>query len=102
MLKLCLDKIILLLSRFGSQRLPANTTSFLPFFGTDFGLCSVIKPQVYCAHSEFTENNLFNFCKKVTFSEDQAIRDLPWDQKLFAGIFRFTCCNILKTINLRT
>ena len=37
-------------SRFGSQKLPQNTTSFLPFFGTDFGLCSVIKPQVnYCS-----------------------------------------------------
>ena len=43
-----------------------NTTSFLPFFGTDFGLCSVIKPQ-------------------VTFSPDAEIRNLPWDQKMFGG-----------------
>ena len=26
--------------------IPSDTTSFLPFFGTDIGLCSVIKPQV--------------------------------------------------------
>ena len=31
------------------------------------------------------------FDVKVTFSEDQSIRDLPWDQKLFAGkIFKFS------------
>jgi len=55
-----------ILAKFGSEVLPQNTTSFLPFFGTDFGLCSVIKPQ-------------------VTFSKDPSIRNLPWDQKLFAG-----------------
>ena len=32
--------------RFGSSVIPQDTTSFLPFFGTDIGLCSVIKPQV--------------------------------------------------------
>jgi hypothetical protein len=32
--------------RFGSRPMRINTTDFLPFFGTDFGFCSLIKPQL--------------------------------------------------------
>ena len=31
---------------FGNQKIPENATDFLPFFGTDFGFCSLIKPQL--------------------------------------------------------
>ena len=31
---------------FGAHVLPVNATDFLPFFGTDFGFCSLIKPQL--------------------------------------------------------
>ena len=43
-------------SRFGSSVIPRDTTSFLPFFGTDIGLCSVIKPQVLVNFSPFMLN----------------------------------------------
>ncbi|XP_023347676.1 uncharacterized protein LOC111716453, partial [Eurytemora carolleeae] len=51
-------------ARFGSEILSVNTTSFLPFFGTDFGFCSIIKPQ-------------------VTF--DPRLSGLSWERKLLYG-----------------
>ena len=31
---------------FGTHQMLENTTDFLPFFGTDFGFCSLVKPQL--------------------------------------------------------
>ncbi len=33
-------------ARYGQRRMRENTTNFLPFFGTDIGLCSLVKPQL--------------------------------------------------------
>lgn len=33
-------------ANFGSRKLRPNATDFLPFFGTDYGFCSLIKPQL--------------------------------------------------------
>ena len=32
---------------FMGNQIDESTTSLLPFFGTDIGLCSLIKPQVF-------------------------------------------------------
>ena len=57
-----------------------NTTSFLPFFGTDIGQCSLIKPgtrrEIYM--------RIINLLQLV-FTQNRSIRDLPWDQKMFSG-----------------
>ena len=34
--------------------IPENATDFLPFFGTDIGLCSIVKPQLSF------DSNLYN------------------------------------------
>ena len=47
---------------FGTRQMLENTTDFLPFFGTDFGFCSLVKPQI-------------NFNEKYS--------DLPFNTKLF-------------------
>ena len=31
---------------FGMRQMMENSTDFLPFFGTDFGFCSLVKPQL--------------------------------------------------------
>ena len=31
---------------YGGKGIPVNATDFLPFFGTDIGLCSIVKPQL--------------------------------------------------------
>ena len=31
---------------YGNKEIPKNATDFLPFFGTDVGLCSIVKPQL--------------------------------------------------------
>ena len=31
---------------YGGKEIPENATDFLPFFGTDIGLCSIVKPQL--------------------------------------------------------
>lgn len=49
-------------ANFGSVKLRENATDFLPFFGTDFGFCSLVKPQL-------------NF--------NDAHSNLPFSQKLF-------------------
>ncbi len=36
----------ILFARYGQQVMKENTTNFLPFFGTDIGLCSLVKPQL--------------------------------------------------------
>ena len=33
-------------ARYGNQVVRKNATDFLPFFGTDIGLCSLVKPQL--------------------------------------------------------
>ena len=33
-------------ARYGNQQMRKNATDFLPFFGTDIGLCSLVKPQL--------------------------------------------------------
>lgn len=33
-------------ARFGSKAIRENATDFLPFFGTDYGFCSLVKPQL--------------------------------------------------------
>ena len=33
-------------ARYGHQVMRKNATDFLPFFGTDIGLCSLVKPQL--------------------------------------------------------
>ena len=33
-------------ARYGHQQMRKNATDFLPFFGTDIGLCSLVKPQL--------------------------------------------------------
>ena len=33
-------------ARYGQQQMRKNATDFLPFFGTDIGLCSLVKPQL--------------------------------------------------------
>ena len=33
-------------ARFGSKMLRENATDFMPFFGTDLGFCSLVKPQL--------------------------------------------------------
>ena len=33
-------------AKFGKRSVPENSTDFLPFFGTDYGFCSLIKPQL--------------------------------------------------------
>ena len=33
-------------ARYGRQSMRKNATDFLPFFGTDIGLCSLVKPQL--------------------------------------------------------
>ena len=33
-------------ARYGNKIIPTNATDFLPFFGTDIGLCSIVKPQL--------------------------------------------------------
>ena len=36
-----------LMAKFGNKVMPENATDFMPFFGTDIGWCSLIKPQGY-------------------------------------------------------
>ena len=33
-------------ARYGHHTMRKNATDFLPFFGTDIGLCSIVKPQL--------------------------------------------------------
>ena len=33
-------------ARYGHSQMRENATDFLPFFGTDIGLCSLVKPQL--------------------------------------------------------
>ena len=33
-------------ARFGGKMLRENATDFMPFFGTDLGFCSLVKPQL--------------------------------------------------------
>jgi len=33
-------------ARYGQLEMRENTTNFLPFFGTDVGLCTLVKPQL--------------------------------------------------------
>jgi len=33
-------------ARYGHKQMRKNATDFLPFFGTDIGLCSLVKPQL--------------------------------------------------------
>ena len=46
---------------FGAKQMLENTTDFLPFFGTDFGFCSLIKPQLNFNknYSEFSFSKLY-------------------------------------------
>ena len=46
---------------FGAKQMLENTTDFLPFFGTDFGFCSLIKPQLNfnMNYSEFSFSKLY-------------------------------------------
>ena len=48
--------------RFGKQSIRENSTDFLPFYGTDIGFCSLVKPQI-------------NF--------DPDLQHLPYSSKLF-------------------
>ena len=68
---------------FGKEKLHMNTTSLLPFFGTDFGLCSVIKPQVKSNRKILMD---FKNFVKIAFSPDEEIRNMPWDYKMFGGV----------------
>ena len=64
------------------RKIEENTTSFLPFFGTDIGQCSLIKPKVF-TKKYFKKIVITVF--QILFSPNKSIRDLPWDQKMFAG-----------------
>jgi len=33
-------------ARYGQKNMRENSTDFLPFFGTDIGFCSLVKPQL--------------------------------------------------------
>ena len=56
---------------FGSKQMLENTTDFLPFFGTDFGFCSLIKPQLNFNknYSEFSFSKLYGAINRGTENE---------------------------------
>ena len=38
--------VMILKASYGSAARPGNSTDFNPYFGTDVGICSIIKPQL--------------------------------------------------------
>ena len=38
--------VMILKASYGSKHLYGNVTDFNPYFGTDYGICSIIKPQL--------------------------------------------------------
>ena len=57
---------------YGSKSLRINATDFLPFFGTDFGFCSLVKPQLNFFqeydHLPFSQKMFGPKKEKISFS----------------------------------
>ena len=67
---------------FGAKQMLENTTDFLPFFGTDFGFCSLIKPQLNFNknYSEFSFSKLYGPIK----TKDESVPQTSY-RSLFFG-----------------
>ena len=48
---------MILKASFGNRTKDGTSKDFMPYFGTDYGICSVIKPQVSCDWLERSLNN---------------------------------------------
>ena len=52
---------MILKASFGNRTKDGTSKDFMPYFGTDYGICSVIKPQVSCDWLERSLNNKADF-----------------------------------------
>ena len=65
-------------ARFRSEKIRLNATDFLPFFGTDFGFCSLVKPQL----NFDPEYNHLPFSRKMFGPKKQPI---SYSRKILSG-----------------
>ena len=63
---------MILKASFGNRTKDGTSKDFMPYFGTDYGICSVIKPQVSCDWSNEASR------MKMTFDWFRQCSTLPW------------------------